>query len=291
MKIPFTILPALLFPFLLGLGLGLAYSWLIAPVRVVNSEPIALRGDFKDQYRSAIAASYAGTGNLTRAQARLELLGDPDPIEALNAQAQRMLASGDPASAGIVAALASALETGDGVQSPTLVPPLPASSVVVNIPVTSTVTIEPGQPGTSIAATETPEPVVPTVPIESTPRPTHTAIPTAGAPFALTSQETVCDANLPDGLLQVMVFNADRRQMPGMEIRVTWAGGEDRFFTGLKPELGNGYADFIMTPDVVYSLQLGAGSDVASGIAAPVCQTEDGGTYLGGFKLIFQEPD
>ena len=54
-RIPFDIILALLF----GIGLGLAYSWLISPLRVVDADPIALRADFKDSYRSAIAASYA----------------------------------------------------------------------------------------------------------------------------------------------------------------------------------------------------------------------------------------
>src|SRR5262245_43832397 len=83
------------FALCLGLGLGLAYSWLFSPVRVFDADAIALRADFKDQYRAAIAASFAATGNLPRAQARLSLLGDSDAIEALNAQAQRMIASGE----------------------------------------------------------------------------------------------------------------------------------------------------------------------------------------------------
>lgn len=289
-RIPFDILLALL----AGLALGLAYSWLIAPVRVIDSEPIALRDDFKDQYRLAIAASFAGTGNIARAQARLAFLGDADPIEALNAQAQRMLASGDPAEAGKVAALASALETGEVFLINSPVPsPISSPSIPPLAANTSAAALTPQliQTDTPSAASETPEPFLPTAVIASTPRPTRTAIPTAGAPFSLTLQETVCDVNLPDGLLQVVVLSSSRRQMPGMEIRITWSGGEDRFFTGFKPELGNGYADFIMTADVVYSLQLGAGSDVASGIAAPACQTEDGSPYIGGFRLTFQQPD
>jgi len=71
-RFPFDILITLL----LGLGLGLAYAWAISPLRVVDADPIALRTDFKDAYRSAIAASYAATGNLPRAEARLALLGD-----------------------------------------------------------------------------------------------------------------------------------------------------------------------------------------------------------------------
>ncbi len=103
-------------------------------------------------------------------------------------------------------------------------------------------------------------------------------------------QETICDSNLPDGLLQVLVLNSNRRQLAGIEIVITWDGGEEQFFTGLKPELGNGYADYIMTPDTTYRVQLVRGSDVALGITAPSCQTSDGETFSGGIKLTFQQP-
>jgi hypothetical protein len=282
-----NLIPALLIPFLLGLGLGLAYSWLISPVRVIDAEPIALRADFKDQYRSAIAGAFAGTGNLARARARLTLLGDTDSVAALNAQAQRLLSEGDPAGADQVAALAAALQSGEVVEIPSPI----ASEVVINSTLGPTRTAPASPTEFPLIITDTPELLQSPIVVESTPRPTRTPIPTAGAAFALTGQEAICDTNLPDGLLQVLVLNANRRQMPGMEIRITWDGGSEEFFTGLKPELGNGYADFIMTPDIVYSLQLGAGSDVASGISAPACQTDDGNSYSGGIKLTFQQPD
>jgi hypothetical protein len=131
--------------------------------------------------------------------------------------------------------------------------------------------------------------IQPTV-IESTPRPTSTFTPEPGKPFTLAGQETVCDTNLPDGLLQVFVLNRSRRQLAGTEIVITWDGGQEQFFTGLKPELGNGYADYRMTPDTTYTVQLARGSDVALGITAPTCQTPDGATFLGGIKLTFQQP-
>src|SRR5512135_1418321 len=101
------------FALLIGLGLGLVYSWLISPLHVFDSAPVALRADFKDQYRSAIAASFAATGNLPRAQARLSLLNEPDSVSALNSQAQRMIASGEFTQADQLAALAMALQNGD----------------------------------------------------------------------------------------------------------------------------------------------------------------------------------
>jgi hypothetical protein len=289
-RIPWAVLLALL----VGVGLGLAYSWVFSPLQVVDAEPIALRADFKDQYRSAIAAAYAANGDLTRAQARLSLLKDSDPIEALNAQAQRMRASGANGQsfdeADQVAALASALDQNGISQSvATQTHTVEIANITAN---PSPSTIPPLASEIPLQLTETPEAIEtqPITPAASTPRPTRTPIPTLGSPFALTGQESICDPNLPDGLLQVLVLNSNRRQMPGMEILITWEGGAENFFTGLKPELGNGYADYVMAPDVNYTVQLRIGSDIASGLTTPTCQTPDGATFLGGIKLTFQQP-
>ena len=296
------ILWGVLLALLTGLGLGLVYSWVISPLQVVDAEPVALRADFKDQYRSAIAAAYAATGDLTRAEARLSLLKDADPIEALNAQAQRMLASGANGEsfkeADQVAALASALDQ-NGISVPAAtVPPLPVGTQTPTVEIANntinppTSTLPPASSEVSIQSTETPQSIEtqPVASAPSTPRPTRTSIPTLGAPFALTGQESVCDPNLPDGLLQILILNSNRRQMPGVEILITWEGGAENFFTGLKPELGNGYADYIMTPDIIYTVQLKLGSDIAAGLITPTCQTPSGETFFGGIKLTFQQP-
>ena len=281
-RIPWDLLLALL----AGLGLGLVYSWIISPTRVTDAEPLALRADFKDHYRSAIAAAYAATGNLPRAQARLSLLTDTDPIEALNAQAQRMLASGQSLEqADQLAALASALDQGVALEFTSTPIPQIANTIII----TSTLALDTSAVTNEI--TETPQPIETQATLSaSTPRPTRTLIPTLGAPLTLTGQETVCDPNLPDGLLQVIVFDSRRRQLAGAKIMITWDGGEEEFFTGLKPELGNGYADFIMDPNTNYTVQLGAGSDIASGLTTSACQTSDGETFFGGIKLTFQQP-
>ncbi|HSM70468.1 MAG TPA: hypothetical protein VK851_02910, partial [Anaerolineales bacterium] len=111
-----------------------------------------------------------------------------------------------------------------------------------------------------------------------------------GAPFQLTALDTVCDANLPDNLLQVTVYNVNRRQLAGVKIIVTWESGEEQFFTGLKPELGNGYADFLMQPDVSYSVQLELGSEIATNLTSPACRAPNGEAFNGGLKLTFQQP-
>jgi hypothetical protein len=281
---------SILFAFLVGLGIGLVYSWVFSPLRVVDADPSTLRADFKDQYRSVIAAAYAATGNLPRAQARLALLGDSNSVEALNAQAQRMLASGQQFEhADQVVALALAMDEDNGealVSTPTI-------EIVNNVEADHTLTATSAPPFSEdpVVFTETSQNIeTQQTVIVSTPRPTRTLTPILGEPFALSGQESICDANLPDGLLQVLVLNSNRRQLAGTEIVITWDGGKEQFFTGLKPELGNGYADYIMTPDVTYTVQLGRGSDVALGITAPTCQSSSGENFFGGIKLTFQQP-
>lgn len=290
-RIPWDVLFALL----VGLGLGLVYAWMLAPRGATNTAPSILRADFKDQYRAAIAASYAANGNLPRAQARLALLGDANPVGALNAQAQQMLASGESfQQADQVAALALALEE-DGNPDPTNTPGAePVTEIVQQGLTTPTSTLPPPPPDADIILTETLQAVesvdTQIVVIEATPRPTRTPIPTFGSPFRATGQDTVCDSNLPDGLLQVFVFNNNRKQLAGIKIIVTWDGGEEQFFTGFKPEIGNGYADFVMSPNVTYTVQLARGSDIVSGLTTPTCQASNGETFLGGIKLTFQQP-
>jgi hypothetical protein len=286
-RLPWDILLALL----AGIGLGLVYAWMISPLRITDADPTALRPEFKDHYRSAIAAAYAANGNLPRAQARISLLQEPDPVEALNAQAQRMLANGEPfRQTDQVAALALALEGRAGQSVPATVT---ATENISNIQSAFTETLPPSADVIVKFTGTPPEITTGATPADlptSIPRPTQTPAPTQGAPFRLTGQDEVCDANLPEGLLQVIVLNASRRQLPGMQIRLTWDGGEEQFFTGLKAELGNGYADAILAPDVSYTVQLAAGSDIASGLVAPTCQTSGGENFTGGFKLTFQQP-
>ena len=270
---------------ILGFGLGLGYAWAVAPVQYVDADPLVLRDDFKDHFRAIIAAAYASNGDLERARARLTLLGDPDLAQALTSQAQRMLASGkSPESIQQVALLASALQGKAVANSPTQIPTNNLEAVGESFD-TATSTSETAQPTTEAESTTTPFPL-------STPtlRPTRTATPTLGAPYQLVGQDTVCDPDLAEGLLQIVVTNARRNQIPGAEIIITWSSGEEHIFTGLKPELGHGYADYLMAPEVTYSIRMADGGTPATGLSAPTCTATDGSDFLGGQLITFQQP-
>ena len=271
-----------------GFSLGLLYAWVISPVHYADTTPNTLRADFKDQFRIAIAASYASTHDLGRAKARLALLADPDSSQALAAQSQRMLAAGQSiAAVQQVAQLAANLMSG-------MTQSQPSATVTVTISqMTALPTAAVTGSGTAAPATPVESPTIESTPaiiFTPTPRPTHTPVPTPGAPYVLVAQDTVCNSNLTDGLMQITVVDKHNRQIPGVEIIITWSGGEEHFFTGLKPEIANGYADYIMQAGVSYTVRAGESGTPASNLAAPACTDSSRQTYTGGLHLTFQQP-
>ncbi len=121
----------------------------------------------------------------------------------------------------------------------------------------------------------------------SLPPPGPTAAPSS---FRLVVQQVVCRANLPAGLAQIEVRDAAKQPMPGVAVVVASEAGQQRLYTGLKPELGAGYADFVMSAGVVYSVQIPPSSEAVEGLSLPLCTDEQtGGAYWGGYLLIFEK--
>jgi hypothetical protein len=261
---------------LAGLALGLLVAWVISPVQYVDTTPATLRADFKDQYRLLIAQAYLASGDLGRAQARLDLLADASPDQALTAQAQRLLAVDSPPEA--VHALA-----------------LLALHLQQDSPPVVEAGLSPAETFTAISTTPSPpaSPTpagIPAAPTPAAPPPSPTVVTPAETSFTLLSREVVCSMDLPQALLQVHIRDSAGRPVPGVELHITWAGGEESFFTGFKPELGDGYADFRMAPGVSYTLLPGRSGIPAADLIAPVCPVEDGDPYWGSLSLVFQQP-
>ncbi|MBT3188295.1 MAG: hypothetical protein HN736_12275 [Anaerolineae bacterium] len=269
---------------ILGLGLGLVISWGIAPVETTDAPPSLLRSDFKDKYRALIAYAYASTDDFDRAKDRLASLNDSNSIEALQSQAQRALADdASPESVDALAALAADLEY------ETIATQITATSTrfFTQTPRASTQTGTPSTPSPTEAATLTLTPI----PINTrTPPATTEASLTPGAPYILQTQDEICSTNISEGLMMVYVSDASQKAVSGVEIIIEWDGNEEHFFTGLKPELGNGYADFTMDTNRSYSLRLAAGSTATTELSAPPCQDDDGNHYWGSLRLRFQQP-
>ncbi len=109
-----------------GLILGLAYAWLVQPVRYADTPPSSLGTEFKDQYRMMIAVAFAADNDLVRASERLKLLEDEDLFQSLTGQAQRILAAeGSLEEARLLSALAVAIEQNPGLFAPASTIPTP----------------------------------------------------------------------------------------------------------------------------------------------------------------------
>lgn len=283
----------------IGIAIGLLIGWVFAPIQYVDTTPATLRGDFKDEYRYMIAAAYSATGNLVRARARLALLTDTDSVKALGDQAQRMLANNTaPEVVRSLADLSEALQGGSN-SAPLAASPQPATPLgeTATLPPTHQTdlpaTSPPAQADTPAAGiTPTLEDLSATLPAPAStgaPRPTRIPTTTPGAPFELIKESEFCEATQA-GLLQVSLQDSGGQPAAGIELVITWLGGEEHFFTGLKPELGNGYADFKMTPDIEYALNLSSGGQRVTALSSTACTASDGTSVYSGIRLEFKQP-
>ena len=303
---------------ILGLALGLAYAWTVQPVRYTDTTPESLRKEFKDQYRGLIASAYLGNADLQRARARLELLGDDDLFRALTEQAQRTMAeNGSDRQAQALGILAIALgqappgpgqvvtQPGEqptrlspadpsptsGLPAPPLVENTPAS-LPTRTPIPATQTPEPentADTGSMAAAsTGSPPPVTPSPTATFTLVPARTAA--SSGPFILLSQEKICDETLAEPVFRIEALDRFNAPVSGVPVIISWAEGEERFFTGLKPEKGLGYADFDLQPGVLYTIRLGDGGTPVTDVAAVMCPRASGPPIWGAWLLRFVQP-
>lgn len=275
---------------LIGLVAGLVYSRLVEPVQYVDAAPNLLNVGARDTYRAMIAMAYEADGNLGRARQRLSLLNDSSPAQALSAQAQRM---SDPngREGKALAILAEAYNPRPTVpMTPTVITATPAPTNTPTLQLSPTATLD---PGLAVRTATIPPTMTPTQTPEATitPRPTQRPTPTLGAPYAFSDKQAVCDPNLP-GMLEVEVYNKAGEPVAGVQIRVTWPpNGLDVFYTGLAPEINPGYADFQMSPSILYAVRAGDNGEVVTGLAVHDCRQADSGEmFAGGVKVIFTQP-
>jgi hypothetical protein len=243
-----------------------------------------------------IASAYTASGDLGRAEARLALLGDDDPAQALAKQAQITLGLGGSQEEARALGILSAHLLGENIEIAGVIPTetstdsvpdatLPPAFTDTPIP---TIPLTP-RPGLTLTATITPEPEF-TPTISPTPTLTFTPTATVGSPFVLVDAPLVCDSNIPAPLIQVYTFDASRKPVPGVEVIVTWEGGIDTFFTGMKPEFGLGYGDFEMTPGISYTVRIADGGKPVTGLETRECPGPGGTRFWGSWRLNFTQP-
>jgi hypothetical protein len=272
----------LLLGLVLGLAGGLFYAWVISPVVYVDAGPARLNERYTEEYIFLVGQSYALTGDWETAQQRLAALELEDLPQRVAALFEKYLREGRPAA--YVRNLALLTQRVGG-QSPAL-------SLFGPTPQAPPVTPTQAPPGPTATPTLLPTPTF-TRPPSRTPPPTltpsPTPIPTATPQpaFRLLSQERVCDEEAPAPRIEVVAVDAELEPLAGVQVLVTWEGGSDRFFTGFQPERGPGYGDFVMEPDVSYSVSLAEGSPTIGGLRVEPCPEAEGG-LPGGWRLTFE---
>ena len=169
--------------------------------------------------------------------------------------------------------------------SPTATPPpSPTSPPSFTPPPTATAT---PPPPPSPTATFTPPPPTDTPTPEETPEATPTEIVPA---FRLIGVSQLCGEEGKAGRILIYVTDKWGRGVPNVRIWVKWEGGEDFFFTGLKPEKGPGYADFEMEEGETYNVTV-EGGEVAEGLEARPLSEEEcpGATWPRWWRLVFRK--
>ncbi len=270
----------------IGLALGLVYTWEIDPVTEFDTQPWQLSAAARRQYLTAISLSYRADGDLRQAIDRLVDLRLPgDPLQALADTAcdmfregvettsernaiEAMIALYGPqgrsgcADASDLFALAEDTTTPLPTAlllTPSLTPPA-SKTPTPNTPLNLT-------PGT-VAPTRTPSPV---------PQPDEFSI--------VLPIRTFCSVAQP-GLIEIFVQQVGNVQLPGVPVEVSWEGGADRFYTGLKPERGEGYADFQMDANRTYFVEIPGRSPRSAGLSATPCTTETGQTSTTSYRVF-----
>ena len=291
----------------IGLALGLVYTWVIAPVELVNTYPALLRTDYRQAWIRLAALSYVTDGNLKRARARLDGLKREDVASAIQALIEEYAAAGRPADT------LRSLTTLAG----TLNVHTPAMLVYLYTP-------EPRQPTPArtpsrtpaSTPTHTPAPHAPPSPTVPAPQPTHTPGPVADAVsqsptsvFAstgtpaptptvpllsrlyLAEQGLVCQPE-QTARIEVVVRDEHGAGLPGVEVWLTWPGGADRAVSGLKPQHGTGYVDFDAEPGVSYALSVGElGLPLVTDLRIEPCSVQEDDreeTALGSWRIVLE---
>lgn len=253
---------------LIGLPLALYYTWVVDPVEYVQTAPGSLREDYRQTYLALIAQAYESTGDFDRAASRLELFEWQDMSAELAALAQRESASGSSTRrAAALAALASQLGADAGLVEGTPTPRLTPSA--------GPSALSPS-PSARRSATATRR---------------STRIPTEVEPrslsFELAGRQDVCQEPGDSPQLMIEVLDQDGDPLPAVELIVLWDDGQDRFFTGLKPEISPGYADFTMQSGVRYAVQVAGSGLLDDNVSTHLCRWENG-QYPGSVSLIIE---
>lgn len=274
----------------LGFVGGLIFTWFVMPLSYYNTYPPLLSQRYRQDWIRMTAWTYGLEGNWDRTAVRLLNLpktevraGTVDVLEAAVAQGQPV---------DVLQRLATLAST-YGADNP---------AVAIYVEGASGPT--PGttpEAGSTTAVTTATVPPEPTATMTPRPLPTPTSTPDVTlptSPFEIVTQTLSC-APAPVLAISLEISRtveirgretAELIGAPQREIWLLWEDGADRALTGFKPDLGLGYADFVLEPGRAYNLYIDSptGLPVLTVQAAP-CSPQDGDGWVSRFLILREE--
>ncbi|MBN1429371.1 MAG: hypothetical protein JXB07_13440 [Anaerolineae bacterium] len=268
----------LLFGLVIGLIGGVYYAWYLNPVSLTNVSPRQLDAEDQQTYISLVSAAYLQDTNLDRARERLKTTGAHDVISLVVSQSNMAYLGGQEFEARPLTILAEALggdPLGSGVFTGTLAP----TSVAVVPSATFEGVVSPTPSPTVVTATP--------FPIRATVTPTEILIP-PDTRLKLVALNPICKDDHPPGLIEIYVNDINGEGIPAIAILVEWAEQQATFFTGLKPDIDPGFADFQMEPNKTYTITLQGLAEPVYGIDSRACETPLGTAQMRTYQLVYE---
>jgi hypothetical protein len=277
-------LSGILIGLIVGIMVGLFYAWQIDPLVVRNVTPADLRPEDKQAYVISAAQEYAASQDLERVVTRL-LAVEPEqnPFQVAADTACELIRTGQVTDLSHIEAIRSlrTIYEPQGYQATCDVTafntPVPVTVVVPTPTATFTPSITP-------APSKTPTKQLAPLPANS-PIPNSTTIAQDNATFREAFVEQYCDPN-SSGIIEVYVRDTTSLGMPGMPIEVL---DQERnravFYTGLKPERGDDYADFEMELGETYRVGIAGLGQPSRELEAVPC--DESGTIIS-YRVVIQ---
>jgi hypothetical protein len=275
---------ALFLGLMAGVAGGLYVAWVLAPVEEVDTAPWQLNRQGQADYIAAVMLAYAHDSDLTRAVTRLlELRINGDPIQRVADVACDLARSGYVAEPGGERAIRAMmtfyqLQGRSGCADQLMPAVLPTATANLVVLATPTLPPPPSKTPTPPGFVDGPT-ATPTVRVAPTVAPQQA--------FAVVRLERFCDADFP-GVIEVYVQQTGGAPLPGQRVRVRWKDGESIFVTGIKPGSGADYADFEMTPDIAYTVDLPGLSDPSDVIISSGCFDAGGRQTRASYRVVFR---
>jgi hypothetical protein len=256
-----------------GLACGLSYAWLINPLNRSQTGPAQLSRAEQDSYILLVSEAYAADGDWSAVERRLAALNDPIvPGRVVELMEKAVREQHSLPQAQHLAALARDLGASSAAV-PLFAPPIaPPPAAVATI----TTSRETAARATSAPARSTADEE------EAAPATQAAVMPDA---FELLGSELNCDGAAV-ARLAFFVEDGLGAPRPGAAIMVRWEEGADTFYTGMRPEIDPGFADFEMTPGVVYAVIGPDGKALLSDLQTEPCADGQSGGRLIRLRLI-----